>query len=597
MGGEMRANECILLETTNRLIPIVGCIALPTNRAYIDSYSLLWSVLSSIWIYNEEATPENLISSILCPGFSNPNTLPYETSNGLYLAYRSFLLNINSNQRSKEIIKDRESRRKMTFTPSNYAMVQRTLFIILVYNGAIVQRNFISTKEFSMLIDILKMEKNTAQTEMSCFPQEIIPKLREEAAKAIAHFTFPEQRYINLRTEVLKNDCLAPLLEFVNEEKIRVHRELSPKDIQIHSHIASGGCGSIHKATYEGIPVAIKTFRGFSSEETKIEFYRELGVCSMLQHPNLITCFGAHTQLTEAEEERFIVLDLLKRGSLWDVLEKDQKHLTKELRLKMALDCAEGMAYLHTLGIIHRDLKSLNLMVTEDWGVQVIDFGTSRVVDTNFEMTNNLGSTYWMAPEIFQNAPYDASVDIYSFGIVLWELLTMKRPYENIKGWDIPLLVTRGDRPPIPLDCEWDEWIIKLLKACWHQKPNKRPPFTEIVEIIKKYIEDIPSEMEGSPPTRAHRQMGGSNWRKSYCAKTSTVDESTINFNISQDDMGRGKSLYEPPLSDTESKESRSRKKKLKRGDSVAGYSSDSSATKRVKSRRIRTSSPSPLVS
>lgn len=135
------------------------------------------------------------------------------------------------------------------------------------------------------------------------------------------------------------------------------------KDVQINSQLASGGCGTIHKGTYQGNPVAIKTFRSFISEENRIEFFRELAVCSMLQHPNLITCFGAHTHVTHKDEERFIVMSLMKRGSLWDAIEKDNKHLTKEIRIKMALDCAKGMEYLHSNGIIHRDLKSLNLMV------------------------------------------------------------------------------------------------------------------------------------------------------------------------------------------------------------------------------------------
>ena len=166
-----------------------------------------------------------------------------------------------------------------------------------------------------------------------------------------------------MRKEVFGSGCLGPLLEFVNQEKIQVHRELSLKDVQIHSQIASGGCGSIHKATYNGTSVAVKTFRSFITEDGRTEFYRELGVCSMLQHPNLIMSYGAHTQVAHKDEERFIVLSLLKRGSLWDVIEKEKKHLTKEVRLRMLHDTVKGMEYLHKQGIIHRDLKSLNLMV------------------------------------------------------------------------------------------------------------------------------------------------------------------------------------------------------------------------------------------
>jgi len=348
------------------------------------------------------------------------------------------------------------------------------------------KRNFISTKEFSLLIDLVKMEDKELRHGISCFPVEILGSLREAAAKAIAHFTFPEQRYRHLRKEVLMGGCLSVLLEFVYQEKIQVHRELGVKDIQFHSQVAKGGSGTIHKATYKGTTVAVKTFRNFVTEDSRIEFFRELGVCSMLQHENLITCYGAHTQVAHKDEDRFIVLAFMKRGSLYDILETE-KNLSKEVRLRMALDCAKGMAYLHQQGIVHRDLKSLNLMVTEDWGLQVIDFGTSRIVD-HYEMTNNLGSVFWMAPEMFQDSSYDNSVDVYAFGIVLWELLTMQKPYSNVKGWDVPKLVERGERPPVPPAGEWDDWVIKLMKKCWHQKPAKRPSFDTIISILMSYI-------------------------------------------------------------------------------------------------------------
>lgn len=137
----------------------------------------------------------------------------------------------------------------------------------------------------------------------------------------------------------------------------------------------------VYKGVYNGAQVAVKMFRPFISEQERLEFFREVGICSMLQHENLMTCVGAHTLVSHKDEERFLVTStffflalsnqasnqctgLMSRGNLNTFLNGDGKKTPQKIRMKMALDCAKGMDYLHRHNIVHRDLKSFNLLVS-----------------------------------------------------------------------------------------------------------------------------------------------------------------------------------------------------------------------------------------
>jgi len=117
--------------------------------------------------------------------------------------------------------------------------------------------------------------------------------------------------------------------------------------------------------------------------------------------------------------------------------------------------------------------------VSNFFEVKICDFGLSRVIDRNQPMTANIGTVCWVAPEIFNNKKlYTEKADVYSYGIILWELLARKMPFEDEEAFSIPLLVSKGKRPKMPKELPkgWE----KLIKLSWNQKPLKRPPFDEI---------------------------------------------------------------------------------------------------------------------
>jgi len=171
-------------------------------------------------------------------------------------------------------------------------------------------------------------------------------------------------------------------------------------------------------------------------------------------------------------------------GNLHDIIADQSRDLPLALKIKIGTEIAKGMNFLHTREVIHRDLKSLNILLDDKYNVSIIDFGTSRVMDRDKLMTHAIGTVSYMSPEIFNNVQYSEKADVYSFGMVLWEIMARKTPFGELNSWNIPVAVTRGDRPVIPK--EWPSSVSKLIVKCWDQKSKNRPPFGEILATLLK---------------------------------------------------------------------------------------------------------------
>lgn len=153
------------------------------------------------------------------------------------------------------------------------------------------------------------------------------------------------------------------------------------------------------------------------------------------------------------------------------------------------------MYYLHVDNppIVHRDLKSLNLLLLEEVNgpndkiqIKITDFGVARIVDKAEQMTGQMGTCHWMAPEVINNLPYSLSADIYSFAIVMWEVIVREIPYKDVNPMTIPVKVLRGERPNlnvIPSTCP--ELVKDIMKAAWDQNPSRRPTFAQILDALE----------------------------------------------------------------------------------------------------------------
>ncbi|KAN0042573.1 hypothetical protein ACTA71_011381 [Dictyostelium dimigraforme] len=289
-------------------------------------------------------------------------------------------------------------------------------------------------------------------------------------------------------TELLKHQQFDDILGEVLSKKISIYKELSKEDVTFGDVIAAGASGKVYKGIYKGKDVAIKVYSSENFCFNIEEFDREVTIMSLINcdHPNFTRFYGANKQ---NKKYLFHVSELVKSGSLRDLLLDKEKPLAYFTQLSIASDIANAMKHLHSIGVIHRDLKSLNVLITEDFTAKVIDFGTSRNVDLAKQMTLNLGTSCYMSPELFKGNGYDETCDVYAFGIVLWEIIARKEPYENINSWSIPVMVAKGERPTIPADCPSE--YSKLIKACWADKPKKRPSFKEICDSLKKLSESL----------------------------------------------------------------------------------------------------------
>lgn len=279
------------------------------------------------------------------------------------------------------------------------------------------------------------------------------------------------------------------MLDEAESGSFSLYRVILPEELVFGQQIGSGTEASVYSATWGNYPVAVKKFRGIPSSS---QFQRELSIMSLIQHPNLVQCYGGFSDTKT--DTYYLVMDLMD-SDVSSFLHKPQDSNTSSQYefstiLKIAQQTAKGLEYLHQLNLIHRDLKSVNLLIDSQFNVKVGDFGLSRMIaPKNKNMTANIGTVSWIAPEVFEKQPYDAKADVYSFGIVLWELFTKKVPFENIDTFDIPIAVIKGERPVIPKECPKE--YSKLIQLCWNKKPNKRPTFSKIYKTLVKISKDL----------------------------------------------------------------------------------------------------------
>ncbi|KAH7278386.1 hypothetical protein KP509_38G038900 [Ceratopteris richardii] len=262
--------------------------------------------------------------------------------------------------------------------------------------------------------------------------------------------------------------------------------ELYGNLLKLDHKVASGSFGDLYKGTYCGQDVAIKLLKSEKlSNQIEREFSQEVFIMRKVRHKNVVQFIGACTKAS-----RFcIVTEFMAGGSLYDCLHKQNRSFKLPKLLRFALDIAKGMDYLHQNNIIHRDLKAANLLLDDNEVVKVADFGVARFQSQGGTMTAETGTYRWMAPEVISHLPYDHKADVFSFGIVLWELLTGKLPYEAMNPVQAAVGVRQGLRPQIPKETPSD--LAALIEHCWQDSPSKRPDFSEICLSLQNLLSKV----------------------------------------------------------------------------------------------------------
>ncbi|CAN1276310.1 Serine/threonine-protein kinase STY17 [Linum perenne] len=276
--------------------------------------------------------------------------------------------------------------------------------------------------------------------------------------------------------------------------------EIDLKQLKFDNMVASGAYGDLYKGTYCSQEVAIKVLKSERiNTDMQKEFAQEVYIMRKVRHKNVVQFIGACTK----PPSLCIVTEFMSGGSVYDYLHKHKGVFKLPSVLKVAIDISKGMNYLHQNNIIHRDLKAANILMDENEVVKVADFGVARVQAQSGVMTAETGTYRWMAPEVIEHKPYDHKADVFSFAIVLWELLTGKLPYEYLTPLQAAVgVVQKGLRPTIPKHT--NPKLTELLEKCWQQDPSLRPDFSEIIEILRQTAKEVGEEQGNGRKEKSH---------------------------------------------------------------------------------------------
>lgn len=277
-------------------------------------------------------------------------------------------------------------------------------------------------------------------------------------------------------------------------------------DIELGTVVGSGTSAHVFRGWYSDQVVAVKRLHSIRWDTREFEafFSKEAGLIARLHHPHIVRFYGVCYQ----DDHFYIVTEFCHENlsqTLRRLREEVNGPLPSEVVLKLAYQIAKGMLYLHDKNIIHRDLKPENILISDNGDVKLCDFGLSKLTTSDIEMTQQVGTPAYMAPEMAGFGDEEKSnkdlcenltsermnaigkpVDVYSYGIILWTLWTQKLPYSDLRiksPFQLMVRVANGFRPALPL--EMPAVLADLMQRCWGGDAKKRPTFHDIVDEIK----------------------------------------------------------------------------------------------------------------
>lgn len=320
---------------------------------------------------------------------------------------------------------------------------------------------------------------------------------------------------------------------------------IDPKLLFVGPKIGEGAHAKVYEGKYKEKNVAIKIIQlGDTPEERAKQegrFAREITLLSRVQHKNLVKFIGACK-----ESMMVVVTELLVGGSLRKyMMSLRPKRIDMRVALAFALDIAQVMECLHGNGIIHRDLKPDNLLLTADQKkVKLADFGLAREETLTEMMTAETGTYRWMAPELYSTVTlrrgekkhYDNKVDVYSFSIVLWELLTNRMPFEGMSNLQAAYAAAfKNVRPSVE---NLPEELVFILQCCWAEDPNLRPNFTQIVRMLSAFLISLPTPQTTPPPLIVASKTSSPPMESSGTSSLEETSQQNINAKLENSSRG-----------------------------------------------------------
>lgn len=286
--------------------------------------------------------------------------------------------------------------------------------------------------------------------------------------------------------------------------------EIDHSKLVLKNMLARGTYGTVYRGIYDGQDVAVKlldwgeeaTMSKSQITSVRTAFRQEVAVWHKLDHPNVTKFIGASMGSSDLRIPSYeqgndgflhvasniccVVVEYLQGGTLKSFLIRHhRKKLTFKIVMQLALDLSRGLSYLHSENIVHRDVKSENMLLDKKMTVKIADFGVARVEAQNpKDMTGETGTIGYMAPEVLDGKPYNRKCDVYSFGICLWEIYCCDMPYPDLSFAETTSAVVKQNlRPEIPRCCP--SALSSVMKKCWDANPDKRPNMDEVVHLLE----------------------------------------------------------------------------------------------------------------
>lgn len=269
-------------------------------------------------------------------------------------------------------------------------------------------------------------------------------------------------------------------------------------ELTLDRQLGGGGFGEVFKGTWRHTVVAIKKLRVHQLAAQGLEeLKREAQLMSQLRHPHIVSFYKVCTE----PNNYCIVMEFCENGSLFHWLRKPESDGWPN-RKRIGLEIARGLSYLHHHDIVHRDLKSLNVLLDKNLNTKISDFGLSKIKTENSLLSSRqpgvIGTLRWNPPELLngQVMHYSKETDMYSYGMVLWELSSRKAPFEEQHNDQIVCnWIIQGRRETIPNQTPIS--IEKLIVRCWDQS-DKRPTADQAIQALE--AEEIPIPAAANPP-------------------------------------------------------------------------------------------------